>query len=91
MDNDIYIFTEICHGFIHAVIDDLIGQVVKPNAACIADIHGRALPNCLKTFEHLYTVCRIFHSLLAKRGIYPHFAEIPQTKTHLTLKASKSK
>ena len=72
VDDHVDVLAESGHGLIHAVVHDLVDEVMKPDAPGAADIHGRPLAHGLKTFEHLYAVCSIFHPLLAKRGICPY-------------------
>ena len=50
---------EACHGFVDAVVDHLVDEMVETSFRNVSDIHGRALAHRLKTFENLYTVSGI--------------------------------
>ena len=48
---------EARHGFVDAVVHDLVHKVVQAVRPRRADVHARALADCLQSFQNLYVSC----------------------------------
>ena len=52
MERDVNIPAEAGHRLVDRVVDDLVDQVVQTPRRRVADVHARALPNCLDAFKN---------------------------------------
>ena len=77
-DGDINPGAEAGHGFVHAVVDYLIDQVVQSAVVRAADVHTRATAYCfaapqdLDIIRSVLTVGAVVHQLGLGRGILCH-------------------
>ena len=64
------------HGFVDAVVDHLVYQVVQPPLPYVSDVHRRSLPHGLKAFQHLDATGGILFFRLFRRFVFDHKSRI---------------
>jgi len=64
VNNDLDGVADSGHGFIDAVVHNLVDQVMKPFEVHVSDIHGGSFSNSLKPLEYLYAVFRIVRRII---------------------------
>jgi hypothetical protein len=51
VDHDVNLLTEACQGFVNAIVDDLMDEVVQPFGSRVPDIHGWPLSDSRQPFK----------------------------------------